>query len=1410
MPSENFASISNVEPEVFVDAQDVPSANDSENIDGQGIYAASFLPEGVEMSGVAEVGHGLAEAPPTQSSTEAISGYDGAVQGAVTREFDLGDLALVPKEGEGEELDAQGSAMEHLIATTPEVTNLGNELNGVKKSDTGVTLETGAELAPNILNPEKDDMSTLELVPQLRILKEVPPDIATKFAELGWKAEDLATMEGFSELSRGQQKQVYENLSALVIGRIHEEAKDGAEEASKRARGDARFLGKMWIGMKESFGAKKIDTAAREKQLASDLEKGGMAMHKDVMEQLVGGMKKYGPEVEELPNGDIRPKFLSAEGLSNENAERIEAFNAQARSFSKVPYEWSLDTATKSQREKYSIEQLAFDMRKKEALSLISKEGGEGNAIGVMADIEGKLTMDRFMQTSPDAVRELQNIKKQSTWTRAISSTVAEKGAYMALGIATRSVLGATLGVACAPLAASVTGGLRGYFKAKESLREQDRSARQGKETQGGTEKTSKNMVEAGGEQGSVAKINLLMKRIDSIDQMLLSGPPADEVAMMEKKKLQLLAFLNQRLDYTQEKISEGKMIFGEAGERLSNQYEITSVLARGRAEVCAREEDISASGGEVYARTETLSGRITTLLEKTDEQTKDARTKMVVMQTAKAAALGAGFAAAGALGRDAFSWMRGSQESFLGKSVGSYDEVKAAALEKIAALKSGIEDGVGEIGARMASGFESIPGIAINEGAAVEWVETPSGLSALPEDIAPAELDAIWKESSTGLHKTEEDFITSESGVQALERSNVYEVKSGDTVTSILKAKFPGITNTQIENLRSQNLKDFGIQSGNLDKIGLSDKLDMNKLEEAIKNGKGTGSASLGLTGGASASSGGPGGTGGDMGGAKAALVYVPEPQGERAAEAVSPVKDVEKIVPTPKTEVIREAPTKAVVGELLTKDEQTAEIARSNYLKYPERRAQIAGVLGVSKAELDKQFGVTTQNAEARMTQVAQSREAAAQMRQERALSAQFDRETLAQERVELAQGAKLTREVEAQVRQTGVLKNQMVDVDRRYGEAVMRAGTQEEQSVARIQANYQREVERLTMAKEHATATQNVGSMNRGVRGIEGILQGRKVSVPGEIINEASRRTQGGITAENQYAQALQRAQVSAANQINQARLIAQAAEQNAEIAKASQMGRLQDQLDRLGPPRVSAVRAPAPESYKAEYIRPAPVAPAMPQSAPRVNSLDNLPGGVRNTNTVAEFDRTVGAETAQAAQREVPSVAQAPNLRNVGVPAEMQVKELRRHEIIELMKDRSVDEVLAMKKTTTNTNMLSLQGTLERIENERFPKLPGDKVGSLIQRYDAYRDRYGIMGQNPFIYLSGDRLTTVLSMTPEQVLADKGDTGKLNSVLTQAIQNYGFKPHDGETTQEFIKRYDDSFKSASFPYYTYKAP
>ncbi len=758
-------------------------------------------------------------------------------------------------------------------------------------------------------------------------------------------------IEGFETLSRGQQRQVLENLAQLTIGRIREDAVEGHDkdlslEKAGASKFGSKFLGKVWVGMKDSF-TKKFDIVNREKKLASEIEKGGMKEHEVVLKQMVNGMKTFGPAIKEnAETGGLEIQFIETEGMSPGVAKVAEAYNEKGTEFSKIPYEWSLDTASKEQRESFVAAKEAYEVERGELLMHMKKAGGKDGdvkAIAAMAQTESVIEMQRFMQTAPDAAEELAKIENQTAWTQALKSVGTERGLYMAGGAIARTALGAMAGFVAAPAVAFASGAIRGWRRTGDELKKQDVEQRKGvapaetaktAETRALIAKinesittttdehtrdqlkmdlyelnkslrgTTKNMIESASKddiagdkeaesgdrrRGAAAKIGYLKAKVASLDEKLSAAVTDEERNELSEKKSQLMAQLSRRMNYTKQKISEGRVVFGTEAERIGNQYALSRSMAEAEV-VLATEVAVDGNGDKA-------AERLARLLNSTDDQIKKARFNKKFVQAAKAGAIGGVFAELGAGAVDMFKWVNGGDSAIRGLIMGQ--ETAGSALPEIvgatgaegtlirhpgldaegtlpqSAVVPSAEDA--ELAAMDTSGaglahevetpavetahFPPMPSMDISEGVTPEWAETSTGLNVSPEDIASAEHDATWTEGPTGLRMTEEDAITAEMGSTSMEAMGTYAVQKGDTMTSILRGKFPGITDTQIENLRSQDLTKFGISSGNLDRIGLDDKLDMDKFAAAIKAGGGGGAAHAGMNMSAGAAIAGPGG---------------------------------------------------------------------------------------------------------------------------------------------------------------------------------------------------------------------------------------------------------------------------------------------------------------------------------------------------------------------------------------------------------------------------------------------------------------------------------------------------------------------------------------------------------------------
>jgi len=137
--------------------------------------------------------------------------------------------------------------------------------------------------------------------------KEIDQDVLDRFQnELGISQEDLAEIEGFADLDKGQQLMSCENLQQLLAARVVEEGHQRQTEASQNGKIlGLKFLNKAWQTMSKNF-----QVAKHESEAAKDFKAGGIDLHKETLQELTNSYHDYGPDIS-YENGELRLNFSS-------------------------------------------------------------------------------------------------------------------------------------------------------------------------------------------------------------------------------------------------------------------------------------------------------------------------------------------------------------------------------------------------------------------------------------------------------------------------------------------------------------------------------------------------------------------------------------------------------------------------------------------------------------------------------------------------------------------------------------------------------------------------------------------------------------------------------------------------------------------------------------------------------------------------------------------------------------------------------------------------------------------------------------------------------------------------------------------------------------------------------------------
>lgn len=377
--------------------------------------------------------------------------------------------------------------------------------------------------------------------------------------------KDLEKIKGFNDLSYGQKLLVIENFKQLTLARIKEEAAQKYKEEIKKAN----FLKRIWKGITKQYQITKL-----EKATAKELLKGDIEIHKDLLGQLVKGTKDLGLEVAETPEGKLEIHYASGfKDLKPEQQEKIKKFNEIANKYSKIPYEWSLETASKKQREKFEAIKQEYEKAKKDILQIKTEKEGEKQALLYLSELDTKIELNQFLNTHPEVEKELESITSKRAWAKALKDIATERGIYFTAGFVTRSVTISLLGSIGMPIAAGVVGGWISKERAKKELKEKEILARKGEKFEG---KEAKNIIDA---EKLIKKIENVMKKIESTEK--------------EEEKGKLLNHLKARLKYSKDKIDDGLVNFGKIENRLKNQYDLAMIINKGDIFLAAHQDKI-------------------------------------------------------------------------------------------------------------------------------------------------------------------------------------------------------------------------------------------------------------------------------------------------------------------------------------------------------------------------------------------------------------------------------------------------------------------------------------------------------------------------------------------------------------------------------------------------------------------------------------------------------------------------------------------------------------------------------------------------------------------------------------------------------------------------------------------------
>ena len=511
----------------------------------------------------------------------------------------------------------------------------------------------------------------------------------------------------------------------------------------------------MWQKAGMSIFKRKF-IAEEEKALAAQVMSGNMDAGAYIRELALEA--KEGPDAI-IENGSVRLQFLKQEdlgALSESEAEMVRAFNTHASAFAGLPHQWKERGATEVERTQYEAGETAYRDALDRVLVLLNTKGEGADALLDVNELDRRITFTQFFNTHPEAALQLANLKDQNVWLTAVKDIARTRGTLFALGGTVRtaaaavasSVFSAGAMFIAAPLAGAATGGYMGKKRAETELTERELLAKSGVKDQSGE---ALNIVDAGSRShesgrtlmGLSGKLNQLILEIEATDDKeitltplarqapaadgtrgeILAAAPLGETAGAEhelvgssraierNKKADLLAELERRISYTQEKLDQGLVNYGGKEEQIQNQYTLLRAISKAKALLLIEgKKDLDAtpidqSTGEAYDtgwRKDTRSARerLADLLVLRDQQISEAQKTYVERTTKQAALYGAAFAFGGAVVADMVHGMVTPGGSVIGRLSDEVRDLKTG---------GGSEEGVAALAGAGVAGKEAL-----------------------------------------------------------------------------------------------------------------------------------------------------------------------------------------------------------------------------------------------------------------------------------------------------------------------------------------------------------------------------------------------------------------------------------------------------------------------------------------------------------------------------------------------------------------------------------------------------------------------------------------------------------------------------------------------------------------------------
>ena len=453
----------------------------------------------------------------------------------------------------------------------------------------------------------------------------------------------------YQKLSFGQKRFVLDSLTTSTIEKIEEVSDKNYKQKTASKGFFGRFVNNMFRETKMSGVRKRV---------YDEIKNGGYENQKESINAIIARADAMGVPMIENEKGELEVQYAEQiTGMLKNNPKSLwaqRAFNQAATDLHNIPPEWESETATRGQRAEAKVRKDIYDARRQACFSF-NKDGGEIASEEMLEQsslVDCKVNLNRLMNSNPGNEKMLNQLNRYSSG--GILKNIAKDLIFkenrltnMGIGMGIRGITKyfEVAGLASAGIVSGAVGGIKGYDKARNMVRDDENKLRRGAETDSKGRASEMLKLEErskGAKHNSyIDKINGIIKKIETADEK------GDEESAVFYKTM-----LKNRVDYALDRASKGKVTFGDSSVRLGNQAAFTSAINMGASYSLAADPKIM----EKYQ--ERMTGLIENDLSK-DAGKRAEQKKFVRNFTIRNAALGVAFGMVGYAARDVINALR-------------------------------------------------------------------------------------------------------------------------------------------------------------------------------------------------------------------------------------------------------------------------------------------------------------------------------------------------------------------------------------------------------------------------------------------------------------------------------------------------------------------------------------------------------------------------------------------------------------------------------------------------------------------------------------------------------------------------------------------------------------------------------